>query len=113
MFKRFISLFLFLIVFSTTEQAFGQDLLEVLPTTKEEFIASEKRVLATIAWLEKMPIDKEVEKKKLTKSIVNYMDNECTNGYFRNQYKLINFYKGKSRHDCVLYGWMEEILFAK
>lgn len=51
-------------------------LLTELPTTKDEFIESEKRVLATINWLESTPLDQEEDKRKsqyalLTAWIIN------------------------------------------
>jgi len=61
--KTILTLFLCLTIYSTS---FGQneELLETLPTTKEEFITSEKRVLATINWLENTPLDQDVDKHK-------------------------------------------------
>lgn len=43
----------------------SQELLESVPSTKEEFIASEKRVLNTIDWLENTPVDQQEDKRKL------------------------------------------------
>jgi hypothetical protein len=43
---------------------FAQDLLESLPETKEDFIKSEPRVLATIAWLENTALDQQEAKRK-------------------------------------------------
>ncbi|MGC4035653.1 MAG: hypothetical protein QM764_06800 [Chitinophagaceae bacterium] len=62
--KQLLSIFI-LTVFST--KSFGQtsDLLDSLPGTKEEFIQSEKKVLATINWLENTPIDEDPAKHKL------------------------------------------------
>lgn len=57
----FISL---LILITLTQTSSAQELLTELPSTKEEFIASEKKVLATIDWLENTPINQEEEKRK-------------------------------------------------
>ena len=54
----------------TTQQTFGQELLMDLPTTKEEFIASEKKVLATIDWLEVAPFEKEDDKRNKEKVVL-------------------------------------------
>jgi hypothetical protein len=40
------------------------ELLSSQPSTKEEFIASEKQVLASIDWLENTPINEEKDKRK-------------------------------------------------
>ena len=53
-----------LVLSSFTAFSQNQELLEELPSTKEEFIASEKKVLATIDWIENTPINQEVEKRK-------------------------------------------------
>lgn len=45
--------------------SFAQELLTEVPSTKEEFIASEPKVLATIDWLENTPFNRETEKRKL------------------------------------------------
>lgn len=52
-----------------TELAVGQDLLKELPQTKEEFVASEKSVLATIDWLENTPFDTQAEKRSEQKAL--------------------------------------------
>ena len=59
-----LSLFLF---FSSINTLFAQsgDLLTELPETKEQFISSEKKVLASIQWLEDTPLDQEVDKHKM------------------------------------------------
>ncbi|MBO9202118.1 MULTISPECIES: hypothetical protein [Niastella] len=59
--KRMLAL---LLLVGTCSWSFAQDsqLLDSLPTTKEEFVQSEKKVLATIAWLENTPLDQETKK---------------------------------------------------
>jgi hypothetical protein len=49
----------------TSQLSFAQELLTEVPSTKEQFIASEPKVLATIDWLENTPINRETEKRKL------------------------------------------------
>jgi hypothetical protein len=55
---------LFLLIIGAVSHSFAQesDLLDALPTTKEEFIQSEKKVLATINWLENTPLDQDEKK---------------------------------------------------
>lgn len=43
---------------------YAQDLLVDVPKTREDFIASEKNVVATIDWLENTPLNQEEEKRK-------------------------------------------------
>ena len=79
MLKKIISLFLISFLFITAEQAIGQELLDALPTTKEEFVASEKKVLATIDWLEVAPFDKEEDKRLQQKALlVGWITNSPT-----------------------------------
>jgi hypothetical protein len=60
--KNIIALFLFISFYLNT---YGTTpLLESIPTAKEDFISSEKKVLATIDWLENTPLNKENEKHK-------------------------------------------------
>ena len=70
MLKRIFTLFLFSFLLTVTEKVIGQDLLDVLPTTKEEFVVSEKKILATIDWLENTPFDKEENKRATQKTIL-------------------------------------------
>ena len=70
MLNTFISLLVLAFSLTTTHQVFGQDLLSDLPITKEEFIASEKKVLATIDWLETTPFEKEEEKRLKQKALL-------------------------------------------
>lgn len=68
-----------LLLSSATTFAQNQELLDGLPTTKEEFIASEKKVLATIDWLENTPIDQEPGKRKLQNAmLVSWLTNSPT-----------------------------------
>ena len=52
--------------------AFSQssELLNQLPTTKAEFVASEKQVINTIDWLENTPVDQNVEKRDAQKALL-------------------------------------------
>lgn len=62
--KKFIAILSLFISLSFTQNLFGQELLSQLPSTKEEFISSEKNVIATIDWLEKTPFNTEENKRK-------------------------------------------------
>jgi hypothetical protein len=62
--KHALVLFLFIAVYSNSF-AQDSDLLDSLPGTKEEFIKSEKKVLATISWLENTPLDQDTKKHQL------------------------------------------------
>ncbi|HET6228205.1 MAG TPA: hypothetical protein VFF27_18135 [Bacteroidia bacterium] len=52
----------FLLVLNIT--SFAQELLDKVPSTKEEFVASEKKVINTINWLENTPLGTEDDKRK-------------------------------------------------
>jgi hypothetical protein len=72
--KKAITALLICVAINTTVQA--QELLTTLPETKEQFIESEKNVLATIEWLENTPIKEDEAKHKeqyalLTAWIIN------------------------------------------
>lgn len=68
--KNILLILLFAVATLSAEQCFGQKLLEELPETKEEFIASEKQVLATIKWLETTPFDQNQEKRTMQKELL-------------------------------------------
>src|SRR5690242_12202372 len=68
--NKIISFFIVVFMFTTTQHVLGQELLSDLPTTKEEFVASEQKVLATINWLETTPFDKEEEKRTKQKALL-------------------------------------------
>lgn len=53
---------------TSTMQA--QNLLEKLPDSEEEWVASEEKVLATIDWLENTPIDQEKEKRETQQALL-------------------------------------------
>lgn len=57
----------FFLIFGIYAASFAQtgELLSELPETKEEFVASEKKVIATINWLEDTPLDQDAEKRKI------------------------------------------------
>ena len=61
---RRLTMATFFIVAAIISQAQQAELLNELPQTKEQFIASEKNVLATIQWLEATPAKTEEEKRK-------------------------------------------------
>jgi hypothetical protein len=69
MIKHFLAFALF---FTTCFTSFSQtdELLDALPTTKDEFINSEKKVLATINWLENTPLDQEADKRKAQNALL-------------------------------------------
>jgi hypothetical protein len=52
------------LVFYSASYAQSAELLDKVPTTREEFISSEKNVISTINWLEDTPLDQEPEKRK-------------------------------------------------
>ncbi len=54
----------FLLSLTTIISSQNSELLSKLPETKEQFISSEKNVLATIEWIENTPIDQEKDKHK-------------------------------------------------
>jgi len=57
-------LFFFSIALYSASFAQSGGLLDNLPVTREEFIASEKKLIATINWLEDTPMDQETDKRK-------------------------------------------------
>ncbi len=59
--------FAFLLCIGVYSNSIAQDaeLLDALPSTKEEFIASEKKVLSTINWLENTPLDQDKQKHQV------------------------------------------------
>jgi hypothetical protein len=65
--------------FLLTQRTLGQELLSELPTTKEEFVLSEKYVLNTIEWLESNPMDKDGDKRKKQNALlVSWITNSPT-----------------------------------
>jgi hypothetical protein len=70
MVKKIISLLFIGVVFASTQKNYGQELLSQIPTSKEEFVATEKKVIATIEWLEATPFDKEEDKRAIQKSLL-------------------------------------------
>lgn len=79
MLNKILIFFIVAFMFASTEQVLGQELLNALPSTKEEFVASEKNVLATIDWLEITPFDKEEEKRMAQKALlVGWITNSPT-----------------------------------
>lgn len=62
--KKLFALLTIIVSLTFSQNLFGQDLLSKLPSTKEEFAASEKNVIATIDWLEKTPFNTEENKRK-------------------------------------------------
>jgi hypothetical protein len=70
MIKTVIAFLFFASAVANPIKAFSQELLNDLPTTKEEFVASEQKILATIEWLEITPFDKDVEKRTNQKALL-------------------------------------------
>ncbi|MBP8115077.1 MAG: hypothetical protein KAY50_06960 [Chitinophagaceae bacterium] len=64
--KSLKTVLFFYLTFTTIYTSFAQsnDMLDKLPVTKEEFVASEKKVISTIQWLEDTPLDQDTEKRK-------------------------------------------------
>ncbi|MBC7934857.1 MAG: hypothetical protein H7Y86_05810 [Rhizobacter sp.] len=61
--KKMIAFVVSVIIYSCSFAQEG-NLLETLPVTKQEFIDSEKKLLATIDWLENTPLDQDESKHK-------------------------------------------------
>jgi hypothetical protein len=59
-----ITITAFLLCLTMYVSAQQSQLLSNIPETKEQFISSEKNVLATIDWMENTPIDQEKDKHK-------------------------------------------------
>jgi hypothetical protein len=79
MLKKITSLVFVVLLSITAKQAVAQELLNALPSTKEEFVASEKKVLSTIDWLESTPFDKEEDKRLEQKALlVGWITNSPT-----------------------------------
>ena len=62
--KKYVTLDLIFVLTFLANAAYAQDLLVDIPKTREDFIASEKNVLATIDWLENTPLNQDEEKRK-------------------------------------------------
>jgi len=59
--KIILTLFLLIVCINS----FAQDtLLNSMPSTKQEFISSEKQVIATTYWIENTPVDQDKNKRK-------------------------------------------------
>jgi hypothetical protein len=79
--KSFIKFFLSILIALVSSYSFAQtsDLLDKIPSGKEEFIASEKKVINTINWLENTPLDQEVNKRKIQNAyLVAWLTNSPT-----------------------------------
>ncbi|MNJ82821.1 hypothetical protein D3C87_02310 [compost metagenome] len=71
-----ISLFISFTISSTAQEA---KLLSKIPETKEEFVASEPNVIASVNWLEDTPIDENEEMHKFQYGLlVGWMTNSPT-----------------------------------
>lgn len=70
MIKNFFSSIIIAILLIHTQNCIGQNLLSEVPKTKEEFIASEKNVVATIDWLETTPFNQEENKRLKQKALL-------------------------------------------
>ena len=62
--KTALSFCLAFVIYSASFAQTAGELLNKLPGTKEEFIASEKKVISTINWLEDTPLDQDTQKRK-------------------------------------------------
>lgn len=65
--KTIKSIFTAVLLFSfcINTHAQTEQLLDKVPTTKEAFVSSEPKVIATINWLENTPLNQEVDKRKI------------------------------------------------
>ncbi|HNF49281.1 MAG TPA: hypothetical protein PLF48_07885 [Chitinophagales bacterium] len=70
MIKNFFSSIIIAILLIHTQNCIGQNLLSEVPKTKDEFIASEKNVVATIDWLETTPFNQEENKRLKQKALL-------------------------------------------
>ena len=70
MIKKIIRILFVASLLISKQECFAQELLSELPSTREEFIASEKKVLATIDWLEATPFDEQVETRNTQKALL-------------------------------------------
>ncbi len=76
--KHIFTAFLFL---TGCQISFAQnaELLESVPATKEEFISTEKRVIATVNWLENTPLDLDADKRqKQNALLIGWLTNSPT-----------------------------------
>ena len=77
--KSFRLFFMIILLITTFQNTKAQQLLTELPVTKEQFIASEPNVLATIDWLENTPFNQEQDKRKqLNATFIAWLTNAPT-----------------------------------
>lgn len=77
--RKALLVFFTLLLLTFTKFSQAQELLDNLPTTKEEFIASEKKVLATINWLETTPFNQnESKRKEQSALLISWLTNSPT-----------------------------------
>lgn len=57
-------------ILSSSSFSQQNELLTSLPTTNEEFVSSEPRVINTINWLEDTPVDQQTDKRKLLNALL-------------------------------------------
>ncbi len=101
----FIALFA---LFLLNEEVSGQEtgLLKDVPGTKEQFVASEKRVLATIEWLENTPFkSKELTRNNQLALLLAWVSNSPTVNVELNQNVLIFTKKHPELLVYFLGGW--------
>ena len=92
--------------FSFTSFSQEGELLNKIPTTKEEFIKSEPAVINTINWLENTPLEQDAEKRKLlAANLVAWLANSPTVTIEVNS-KVASFVK-KNNELLIIYmgGW--------
>jgi hypothetical protein len=64
-FTKLVSVLAVSIVFSTSLSAQEVVAIDSLPKTKDEYVRSEKNVIAVADWLENNPVDQDADKRKL------------------------------------------------
>lgn len=73
--------FLLLLVTLSASKSFSQDnqLLDSIPTAKEDFAKTEMKVINTVDWLETDPINQETDKRKtLNRYLLGWISNSPT-----------------------------------
>ena len=108
--------------FTLSISAFAQsaELLKDLPTTKEEYLASEKNVLATIDWLESTPVHQEEQKHKqqytlligwITNSAnVTVEINEATTPFLKKNGDLLIFFLGGWTRYALTHSYSNDVV---
>jgi hypothetical protein len=80
--------------------------LSELPETKEEFVASEPRVIATVDWLENTPIDEQEDKHKMQYALlIGWLTNSPTVTLTMNEYVMDYTKKNSELLIIFMGGW--------